>query len=233
MRCLPVIRLTRTIIARMPPFEFITFDCYGTLIDWESGIANAFRDAGASASRDEILRAYANAERAIEGATYRTYRDVLTESAKRVAETIGWSLDSARATFLADSLPSWTPFPDTNPSLARLRTAGAHLGILSNTDDDLIAATRKHFTVDFDLVITAQQLRSYKPGHAHFLAARERIGSTTWLHAAESNFHDIVPANALGIPNAWINRKGESQLPGGAPTYEFEDLTGLAELIER
>lgn len=228
-----MIRLTGTIIARMPPYEFITFDCYGTLIDWESGMATAFRDAGATAQRDEILRAYANAERAIEGAEYRTYRDVLTESAKRVAQTIGWSLDPVRASFLADSLPSWTPFPDTNSSLERLRAAGANLGILSNTDDDLIAATRKHFTVKFDLVITAQQLRSYKPAHAHFLAARERIGSTKWLHAAESNFHDIVPTNALGISNAWINRKRESQLPGGAPTYEFEDLTGLAALIER
>ena len=217
----------------MAAYDFITFDCYGTLIDWESGIANAFIEAGAPHDRDTILRAYANAERAIESDTYRSYRDVLTEAALRVAESLGWALTKERARFLADSLPSWKPFADTNPSLARLRAAGTHLGILSNTDDDLIAATRKHFTVPFDLVITAQQVRSYKPRHAHFLAARERIGDAKWLHAAESNFHDIVPTNVLGIANAWINRKRESQLPGGKPGYEFADLTGLAALNER
>jgi 2-haloacid dehalogenase/putative hydrolase of the HAD superfamily len=221
----------------MAAHDFITFDCYGTLIDWESGIANAFIEAaaddGITLQRDEILRAYANAERAVESDEWRSYREVLTESAIRVAQTFGWPLDPKRARFLADSLPSWTPFADTNPSLARLRAAGTHLGILSNTDDDLIAATRKHFTVPFDLVITAQQVRSYKPRHAHFLAARERIGDVKWLHAAESNFHDIVPTNTLGIANAWINRKRESQLPGGEPDYEFADLTGLAALNER
>jgi 2-haloalkanoic acid dehalogenase type II len=221
----------------MAAYDFITFDCYGTLIDWESGIANAFIEAaaadGITLDRDEILRAYANAERAVESDEWRSYRDVLTESAIRVTQTFGWPLDPKRARFLADSLPSWTPFADTNPSLERLRAAGTHLGILSNTDDELIAATRKHFTVPFDLVITAQQVRSYKPRHAHFLAARERIGDVKWLHAAESNFHDVVPTNELGIANAWINRKGEAQLPGGKPRYEFADLTGLAALIER
>lgn len=217
----------------MRPYDFVTFDCYGTLIDWETGIATAFADAGATSSREEILHAYAAAEREVESATYRSYRDVLTEAAIRAAEALHWPLDPARATFLADSLPSWKPFLDTNSSLERLRAAGAHLGILSNTDDDLLAATRKHFTVKFDLVITAQQVRSYKPGHTHFLAARERIGAgAKWLHAAQSNFHDIVPTNTLGIPNAWINRKQQSPLPGGKPTYEFDDLTGLATLIE-
>jgi 2-haloacid dehalogenase/putative hydrolase of the HAD superfamily len=216
----------------MPAYDFITFDCYGTLIDWESGIANAFIEAGVPHDRDTILRAYAIAERAIESDTYRSYRDVLTEAALRVAESLDWPLTAQRARFLPDSLPSWKPFADTNPSLERLRAAGTHLGILSNTDDDLIAATRKHFSVKFDLVITAQQVRSYKPAHPHFLAARERIGDAKWLHAAESNFHDVVPANALGIANAWINRKHESPLDGGTPTYEFGDLTGLAALIE-
>jgi 2-haloalkanoic acid dehalogenase type II len=221
----------------MAAYDFITFDCYGTLIDWESGIANAFirtaANDGVTLQRDDVLRAYANAERAIESDAWRSYREVLTEGAIRAAQTLGWSLDPNHANFLADSLPTWIPFPDTNPSLERLRAAGTRLGILSNTDDDLIAATRKHFTVPFDLVITAQQLHSYKPQHAHFLAARERLEDGKWLHAAQSNFHDIVPANQLGIPNAWINRKHETQLPGGEPTYEFADLTGLAALIER
>jgi 2-haloalkanoic acid dehalogenase type II len=216
----------------MPRYEIITFDCYGTLIDWESGIADAFLQAAdqedLSFRREDILREYANTERHVESESYRSYREVLQDTATRVAFALGWPLAYEDATFLANSLPSWKPFPDTNPALDRLVAAGCRLGILSNIDDDLIAATRKHFSVDFDLVITAQQMRSYKPGHAHFLAAKERIGGARWLHAAESNFHDIVPTNTLGVPNAWINRHGEPPLRGGTPTLEFRDLGSLA-----
>ena len=203
----------------MREFDIITFDCYGTLIDWESGIRAAFMAAGVDG--DDALRAYAEIEPVVEHEKYRSYREVLKETARRIAPNVATN-------FLPDSLPSWKPFRDTNPSLERLRRAGIRLGILSNVDDDLIAETRKHFTVDFDLVITAQQVRSYKPGHAHFLIARERIGNAKWLHAAQSSFHDIVPANQLGIANAWINRRGQKALPGGTPTYEFRDLEGLA-----
>jgi 2-haloalkanoic acid dehalogenase type II len=216
----------------MRRYDIITFDCYGTLIDWESGIANAFLDAAAAQGitlrREDILREYANAEHQVQSEGYRSYRDVLHDTASRVAIALGWPLADDNAGFLADSLPTWKPFPDTNPALGRLVAAGYRLGILSNIDDDLIAATRKHFTVDFDLVITAQQMRSYKPGHAHFLAAKERIGDARWLHAAESNFHDIVPTNTLGVPNAWINRHGQPPLLGGTPTLEFRDLSSFA-----
>jgi 2-haloalkanoic acid dehalogenase type II len=202
-------------------YDVITFDCYGTLIDWESGIADAFRDAGVDRPREELLRAYAEAERAVERDRYRSYREVLTEAAARVAGRDG--------SFLAESLPQWKPFADTNPALERLRDAGYKLGILSNVDDDLFAATRRHFSVDFDLIITAQQVRSYKPAHGHFLAARTAIGAQRWLHAAQSNFHDIAPATALGIPNAWVNRHGQTD--GVTPTYEVRDMAGLAELL--
>jgi 2-haloacid dehalogenase/putative hydrolase of the HAD superfamily len=220
----------------MQRYEIITFDCYGTLIDWESGISGAFlRAAGADGitlTRDAILQAYANLERHVEAEGYRSYREILRDTAVRVASSLGWQLAPDRAGFLADSLPSWQPFSDTNPSLERLVAAGCRLGILSNIDDDLLAETRKHFTVDFDVVITAQQVRSYKPGHAHFLTARDRIGDARWLHAAESNFHDIVPTNALGIDNAWINRLRQKALPGGTPKFEFGDLAGLADAID-
>ena len=207
---------------RMRKFDIITFDCYGTLIDWESGIRAAFSSAGVDGAA--ALEAYGEIEPVVEHEKYRLYRDVLRETAKRIAP-------QAKTNFLADSLPSWKPFRDTNPSLERLHRAGIRLGILSNVDDDLIAETRKHFTVDFDLVITAQQVRSYKPGHAHFLTARQRIGDANWLHAAQSNFHDIVPANQLGIENAWINRRGQKALAGGTPTHEFRDLAGLADFL--
>jgi 2-haloacid dehalogenase/putative hydrolase of the HAD superfamily len=219
----------------MARYDVITFDCYGTLIDWESGISGAFLRAGAAEgvtlNRDDVLHAYADLERNVEAEGYRNYREILRETATQVARTLGWPLTTEHAGFLGESLPSWQPFPDTNPALERLVASGCRLGILSNIDDDLLAATRKHFTVEFDIVITAQQIRSYKPGHAHFLTARERLGDARWLHAAESNFHDIVPTNALGIDNAWINRLRQRELPGGTPTYALNDLAGLADAI--
>ncbi|HEV7427171.1 MAG TPA: HAD family hydrolase [Thermoanaerobaculia bacterium] len=215
----------------MPRYDVITFDCYGTLIDWESGIANAFiRTAamdGVTLTREAILRAYADTEHVVQTAGYQRYRDILRETALRVAAVVGWPLTPERADFLADSLPSWQPFPDTNAALERL-AAVSRLGILSNIDDHLLAATREHFTVDFDIVVTAQQVRSYKPVHVHFQTARELIGKASWLHAAESNFHDVVPTNTLGIDNAWINRQRQKELPSGTPKYQFDDLAGLA-----
>jgi 2-haloalkanoic acid dehalogenase type II len=204
-------------------YDIITFDCYGTLIDWETGIRTAFTSAGMNAA--EALRAYAAIEPEVEHERYRSYRDVLTVTAERVAARLGAPHPKP---FLAESLASWQPFPDTNPALERLRQAGARLGILSNVDDDLLAETRKHFTVDFDLIITAQQVRSYKPGEAHFRTARARIGNARWLHAAQSNFHDIVPANTLGTDTAWINRHGEKPRRGGVPKFEFRNLTDFA-----
>ncbi|HEX8408128.1 MAG TPA: HAD-IA family hydrolase [Thermoanaerobaculia bacterium] len=213
-------------------YDIVTFDCYGTLIDWESGIANAFIRAaaadGVTLQREDILREYARVEPEVEHEHYRPYREVLTEAAQRVARALGWTSDGA---FLAESLPSWIPFPDTNPALERLRAAGYEVGVLSNIDDDLFAETRRHFTVDLDLLVTAQQVRAYKPAHAHFNEARQRIGTARWLHAAQSNFHDIVPANALGIPSAWVNRHAATALPGGMPAYEVRDMAGLAELL--
>lgn len=209
-------------------FDIVTFDCYGTLIDWESGIAAAFQKS-TGLPREDVIRAHAAIEPLVEREQYLSYHDVLTETALRIAQTLGKPLPDG--TFLPASLPHWKPFADTNPALERLRAAGYRLGILSNVDDDLLAETRRHFTVDFDLIITAQQVRSYKPAPGHFLAAKECIGSARWLHAAQSNFHDIVPVNAMGVPTAWVNRRGETPLPGGVPTYEVRDMAGLADLL--
>lgn len=219
----------------MRKYDIVTFDCYGTLIDWESGIADAFlraaREDGIDLRREEVLRAYALVEPVVERERFRLYRDVLTETATRVAHALGWALAFERGTFLVSSIAHWKPFADTNAALERLRDAGYRLGILSNIDDDLIAATRRQFTVDFELVITAEQVQSYKPAHGHFLKAKERIGSESWLHAAQSNFHDVVPCNQLGIPSAWVNRHAETALPGGTPTFEVRDLAGLADAL--
>lgn len=219
------------------PPEVITFDCYGTLIDWETGISEAFAHAaaahGLTMERDAVLAAYVALEPVVEAEAYRSYRAVLAETARRVAGRLGWALSEEGAGFLADSLPHWRPFPDTNPALERLSAAGYRLGILSNVDDDLLAGTLRHLTVPFDLLVTAQQVGSYKPAHGHFLVARERLGSRTrrWLHAAQSYFHDVVPARALGIAVAWINRKGEGVPDGRHAGPELRTLGELAEWL--
>ena len=220
----------------MPPFDIVSFDCYGTLVDWERGIGDAFAAAasraGLTLAASEVLAAYAAIEPEVEAGPYRPYREVLAATAARVARRLGWPLPEQDAGFLAESLPSWPPFPDTNPALKCLSAAGIRLGILSNVDEDLLAGTRRCLGVSFDLVVTAERVRSYKPGHAHFEAARAALGAgARWLHAAQSYFHDVVPAKALGIPVAWINRRAERAGAAGPPDAQFRNLTQLAEWL--
>src|SRR2546427_11565194 len=169
-------------------YDFITFDCYGTLMDWESGIAEAFAQSspveGVTLGTAAVLAAYADIEPEVEAETYRTYRAVLTETARRVARRFGWPLSKERASFLADSLPNWRPFTDTNSALRRLGAAGYRLGILLNVDDHLLAGTLRHFSAEFALLVTAQQVRPYHTAHKHFLPARARIRTTGRRHAA-------------------------------------------------
>jgi 2-haloalkanoic acid dehalogenase type II len=224
-------------IEGVPRFDVVTFDCYGTLIDWESGIREAFLGAAASdgvvLSPAEALAAYAEIEPVVEAESYRSYREVLAETAVRVAARLGWRIERDRARFLSESLPSWQPFPDTNPALRRLVAAGCRLGILSNVDDDLLAGTRRWLETPFDPVITAAQVRSYKPAPAHFLAARRHLPiGTRWLHAAQSYFHDVVPCRNLGIPVAWINRHDQEVGAAGPPDRQMRNLTDLADWIE-
>lgn len=217
------------------PFDIVTFDCYGTLIDWEQGIREAF-SAVSLAERIPVdtraaLDLYVETEAVVESEGYRRYRDVLTETARRIAARLSWPLPASRAGFLADSLPSWRPFPDTNPALRRIDAAGYRLGILSNVDDELLKWTRRHLVGFFELVVTAEQVGSYKPAPAHFTAARAAIGDARWLHAAQSYYHDVIPARSLGIPTAWINRKSQAPTDGGKPDREFTSLAGLADWL--
>jgi 2-haloacid dehalogenase/putative hydrolase of the HAD superfamily len=216
-------------------FDIITFDCYGTLIDWEAGIIAAFQSEavkdGVELNGDQIIEAYSAEEPAVESAGYRSYREVLGETAVRVAAEFAWRIEPERGTFLAASLPDWKPFPDTNAALERL--AGRYeLGILSNVDDGLLAATRNHFTVSFDLIVTAQQVKSYKPAPGHFEEALARTTGKRLLHAAQSYFHDVVPTSKLGMPVVWVNRHGSPIQAGGpVPTHEVRTLTELADFM--
>ena len=213
-------------------FDVVTFDCYGTLIDWEGGIGgwfeNAAEKAGFDLDRRRALDLYARIEPAVESEAYLPYREILAETARRVAQELDWELSPQETKGLAASLPDWQPFPDTNAALRKLAAAGCRLGILSNVDDDLLAGTRRHLEVAFDILITAEQVRSYKPAHGHFEEARRQIGPLRWLHAAQSRFHDVVPCRELGIPVAWINRLAEPARPEVLPDIEVRTLEDLA-----
>lgn len=214
------------------PFDVLTFDCYGTLIDWETGIASAFARLATAAGREaepsEVLPVYAEIEPQVEAGPFRSYRDVLFESGRRVADRLGLPLAPAQGAFLAENLPDWRPFLDTVPALRRLRAAGYRLGILSNVDDDLLAGSLRRLEAPFEFTVTAQQVRAYKPAHAHFLEAWRRIGPARWLHVAQSLYHDVAPALALQVPVVWVNRHGEPVPPGLRPLREFHDLLGVA-----
>jgi len=213
-------------------YDIVTFDCYGTLVDWNCGIRDAFARAaaadGVEADANELRGRYAEIEPVVEARVYRRYRDVLAETARRAAERAGWTMADRTAAAFAASLPEWRPFPDTNLALERLKGGGIRLGILSNVDRDLLAGTLGHLAVTFDLVVTAEDVGSYKPAHGHFLEGRRRIGDARWLHAAQSYFHDVVPCDALGVDSAWINRHGETASGDARPTRELATLTDLA-----
>ena len=217
-------------------YELLTFDCYGTLIDWSAGIVDAFQ---AEAARDgvrldagHILEAHARIERAIEAERYRPYREVLALVAERVAHELAWPIAPERARFLPDSVGRWPPFPDTSAALRRLR-ARYRLAILSNVDDDLLAETLRHLEVDFAFTVTAQQVASYKPARAHFEEAfRCAGGRDRILHVAQSLYHDVAPAQALGLPVVWVNRRGQVRPPEvPAPDRTVGDLAELADAL--
>jgi 2-haloalkanoic acid dehalogenase type II len=216
-------------------YEYVTFDCYGTLVDWEQGIGDAFVDAAAATGvelhRADVLAAYMRIEPIVEAGSYRSYREVLCETARHVAQRLGWEPGQAGGEFLPRSIADWPVFEDTRPALERLRAAGYRLGILSNVDDDLLDGTLRALAIEFELLVTAQQVGNYKPSHAHFTEARRRIGSSRWLHAAQSHFHDVVPAHELKIPVAWVNRHGEAPRAVARPDREFPTLADLADWL--
>jgi 2-haloacid dehalogenase len=204
-------------------FDVLTFDCYGTLIDWEAGIAAAARmqlgDAVAGASDEQIVSAFADVEHEAE-VPYKSYREVLALSLRGIGERLGVPVNDAQARGFGSSVGQWPAFPDSAAALVRLQER-FRLAVITNCDDDLFAQSERRLGVQFDYVITAQQAGSYKPDHANFELAFERIDEPREriLHVAQSLFHDHVPAQALGMTSVWIDRR---QGRGGGASREVE-----------
>ena len=212
-------------------FEALTFDCYGTLIDWEAGILAGLRPlvdaAHVSAPDETILEAYARHEAALEAGPYLRYREVLARAAAATWRDLAARLDTEAAETFAGSVGDWPAFPDSAGALARLKRR-YRLGVITNCDDDLFAASAERLGVDFDWVITAQSVGSYKPNERNFHVALERIGMRRdhVLHVAQSLYHDHVPAKRLGFATAWINRRAGAAGFGATPPADATpDLT--------
>ncbi|MCH8147686.1 MAG: HAD-IA family hydrolase [Planctomycetes bacterium] len=212
--------------------DTITFDCYGTLISWAEGLESSLRSVFGDAlpgRQSELFEAYVAAEAEIESGTYRPYRDVLAEVVRQLASRFSLDLPEDRVDRMSQYLPNWPPFSDTVDALRRL---GAHyrLGILSNVDRDLFAGTAQRLSVPFDFVVTAEDVKGYKPGRAHFDRLLESYAKMeSVLHVAQSLFHDGVPAQELGIAFVWINRYNEVNKTSVKPLAEFANLASLAD----
>jgi 2-haloacid dehalogenase len=193
--------------------RWATFDCYGTLVDWNGGIHAELEKLFGVERADELLPRYHELEPAIQASSPGvSYREVLTIALERLAADTGLTLPEGEVSALALSLPGWPVFEDVHDGLTQARERGWRLGILSNTDRDLIDASIDAIGVHFDLAIVAGEIGSYKPAHRHWEVFRERVGgagSIQHVHVAQSLYHDIAPAYELGIPSIWINRLEE------------------------
>jgi 2-haloacid dehalogenase len=206
--------------------QWATFDCYGTLVDWNGGIRRELARVFGDEHADERLARYHELEPSLQKGGERTYREVMTEAMRALGTPAGEEHG------LAESLPSWQPFAEVRSALSETRARGWKLAILSNTDRDFIDASMALIGVPFELAVVASEIGSYKPAHAHWLRFFEETGTlpADCLHVAQSHFHDIAPAHELGLRSVWINRAGEQLEP--RPTRELPDLSRLPETLD-
>ena len=210
----------------------MTTDCYGTLIDWEKGILEAFSEEaeedGFSFDEQRLIDRFLEVQAEIMSGSYELYAEVLRRTAVKVAGELGWELEPSRAQFLPDSVERWQPFREANAAMDRL-SARYDIGIISNVDDKLLGISRRHLRTDLDLVVTAQQVRSYKPEPAHFKEGARRIGGKKgWVHIASGYDADVAPLLKMNVPVIWVNRKGEKldgRKPPTAQARNFRDAT--------
>src|SRR5215212_2003535 len=212
-------------------YEVLSFDCYGTLVDWESGIISGLRPVlrshGVEATVDEILDLHARTEHRLQATSkkgaYRKYRDVLGEEVREAGRRWGFDPSPSEVEALPDSVRYWLPFPDTVNALRALKDT-YKLAIISNIDDGLFALTARYLELEFDYIVTAEQAGTYKPSPNNFELALERIGAEPEkvLHVAESLFHDHAPAKGMGLDTAWIHRRAAKGGFGATPPAEAE-----------
>ena len=224
-------------------YEVLSFDCFGTLVDWETGIIDAVRQVlesyGFDLDDESILSLYADFEREAQQGEYNDYRTVLRNVMKRIADSIGFTPLESDLTCLEETLSYWPVFPDSVEALESMKSQ-YKLAIISNVDDDLFADTAQNLSVDLDYVISSQQARSYKPSIHNFILAIDKIGvdATKILHVAQSLFHDVTPAKSIGLSVVWTNRVSKGKL--GSETQpsritadlEVPDLATLVSLME-
>jgi 2-haloacid dehalogenase len=217
--------------------RWLTFDCFGTLIDWRHGIRTTgellFPGRG-----EAFLAAYIGLEAEVEDeASFKRYRAVLTETTRRAARQLDLDLKPDDATALVSTIPYWPPFADVGPALSALRREGWKLALLTNCDRDLIAQTQRRLPASFDAVVTAEDVSAYKPNPAHFRLFQSTFGSSAeaWIHVAQSYFHDIRPAHKLAITRIWVNRQGEKDDTSIADAVirGLADLPGKVEELSR
>jgi 2-haloacid dehalogenase len=206
--------------------RWATFDCYGTLIDWNGGIRRELARVFGEERADELLARYHELEPQIEhDEPSLSYREVMA----RALEQLGAPADERGA--LGDSLPSWPPFPEVPAALAEAHSRGWRLAILSNTDRDFIEASKAQLGVPFEATIVASEIGSYKPALGHWQAFEREVGRLPDVHVGASHFHDVVPASGLGLPTVWVNRLGERADP--KPTREISDLAPLPDVLDQ
>jgi 2-haloacid dehalogenase len=214
--------------------KYLTFDCYGTLIDWEGGIKDAVKritDKNSfNINLDGISDEYIKVELQVEAEQYRKYHEVLQLSAKRLFQREGFDISDKDALEFADSIFSWQPFPETHDTLALLKDRGYKLVILSNIDNDTIKRSIQLMRIDFDGVITAEEVGSYKPAYGHWQEMLKRFSTqkADILHVAASYIHDIIPAKEQGFNAIWINRNNEQPTRQIKPDLEFRDLSPIS-----
>jgi 2-haloacid dehalogenase/putative hydrolase of the HAD superfamily len=215
--------------------KWVTFDVYGTLIDWEKGVLDAFQKEadrdGFTLDKNELIPMFHEISRDVEGGSYELYAEVLRRTAVEMAKRMGWPLEPSRAGFLPASVERWPAFREANPNIAKF-VKKFQTGLISNVDDKLLGQTRRHINHDYELVVTAQQVRSYKPDPAHFKEFARRIGGKKgWVHVASSYYHDIEPALKDKVPVVWVNRHGEQLEGRKKPDAEVSSLLEAAKLL--
>jgi 2-haloacid dehalogenase len=222
--------------------EVLSFDCYGTLIDWESGLLAAIKpilsDYQIETSDREILELFAQQESIYESGDYLNYREVLRRVMQVFGETLDFEPTESELDALANSIKDWQPFPDTLVALQALKKR-YKLSIISNIDDDLFADTAQKLQVEFDWIVTAEQVKSYKPSLQNFAFAIERMGIAPekFLHVAQSVYHDVIPAKSIGLTTVWVNRRkgkegfGATSPASATPDLEVPDLKSLVALM--